>query len=174
MTALFETERLLVRKATLADVDALLRFLGDPETVRLFGAGEPWTRSQVEQLVRGYPEGDPRLVSAAGLALLKPELVPVGFGGVGYYVAEGTTADLLFILDKVYWGRGLATELARAALTAAFGRPEVTTIFATVHPANAASIRVLENCRLARERFLPEHNRLLYRIERPTSATAQS
>jgi hypothetical protein len=34
MPPLLETERLLVRKATLGDVETLLRFLGDPETVR--------------------------------------------------------------------------------------------------------------------------------------------
>jgi RimJ/RimL family protein N-acetyltransferase len=43
----------------------------------------------------------------------------------------------------------------------------VTAISATVHPANVASIRVLEKCGLTRTAFLPASNRLLYRIERP-------
>jgi [ribosomal protein S5]-alanine N-acetyltransferase len=170
----FETERLVVRKATLADVESVLRFLSDAETVRLFGSGAPWSRAAVEQFVCSYPDGDPALASAPGLALLKPSLEPVGFGGVGYYVAPGNTADLLFVLDRAYWGQGLATELARAAVATAFGHPAITTIWATVHPANAASLRVLEKCGLTYERALPEHNRLLYRIERPASPLSAS
>ena len=169
MPPLLETERLLVRKATLGDVETLLRFLGDPETVRRFGSGEPWTRAEVERFVRSYPDGDPALVSAPGLALRKPALEPVGFGGVGYYAAAGNTPDLLFVLDRRHWGHGLATELARAAVAAAFGRPEIATIWATVHPANVASIRVLEKCGLTREGTIPERNRLRYRIGRQAS-----
>src|SRR5438094_5678818 len=102
-----ETERLAVRRAALDDTDALLAILGDPENVRHFGSGEPWTRAQVEQFIRSYSEGDPRLVATPGLVLRKPTLDVIGFGGVGYYVAEGNTADLLFILKRAYWGQGL-------------------------------------------------------------------
>jgi RimJ/RimL family protein N-acetyltransferase len=168
MSVLFETERLVVRKATLLeDADALSAILGDPESVRHFGSGQPWTRAQVEQFVRSYPDGDPRLVATPGLVLLKPTLEVIGFGGVGYYVAEGNTADLFFILKRAQWGQGLATEVARAALAAAFAHPQVGTVFATVKPANTASVRVLEKCSLTLQKYLPEKDRLLYRVERP-------
>jgi ribosomal-protein-alanine N-acetyltransferase len=142
VATLFETERLVVRKTSLEDIDALLAILADPDTVRLFGSSRPWSRAEVERFVRSYPDSDSRLISAPGLALLKPDLEVVGFGGVVYYVAEGNTADLLFVVDRRHWGHGLATELARAALAAALAaalrHPEVAIVHATVHPANLA------------------------------------
>jgi RimJ/RimL family protein N-acetyltransferase len=46
----------------------------------------------------------------------------------------------------------------------------VAIVYATVHPANLASIRVLEKCGLTHERHLPERNRLLVSLARPPAA----
>jgi RimJ/RimL family protein N-acetyltransferase len=163
---LFETERLVVRRAILDDVEALLTFFADPEHTRYFGSGQPLDRREMGAYLGGYPEHDPRLISLPGLALLKPELCVVGFGGVGYYAAPENHADLLFILKKEFWGKGLATELARAALAKAFERPEITMIYATAKPGNAAAIRVLEKCGMLYEQYLSDRDRVLYRIGR--------
>jgi RimJ/RimL family protein N-acetyltransferase len=62
--------------------------------------------------------------------------------------------------------------VATAALGAAFRHPDVLEVLATVHPANAASVRVLEKCGMAFQRALPERARLLYRAARPGAAAA--
>lgn len=165
MTILFETQRLLVRKSRPADVEPLFDIFSDAETVRHFGYGQPWSRAGVEQFLANYPENDERLISAPGVVLLKPHLEMIGFGGVGYYVSEGNTPDLLFILKREHWGQGLATELARAAVATAFQHPEVKTIFATVKPVNKASVRVLEKVGMVCQQYLPDKGRLVYRIE---------
>ncbi len=160
---LFETDRLVVRRASAAeDLPALLSIFGDSAKTMHFGSGQPWTEDQIDQFHRTYPESDPQLISTPGLVLLKPDLEPIGFGGVGYYAAPGNTADLFFIFRHQFWGRGLATECARAALAAAWQHSQIDGVHATVHPANAASIRVLEKCGMTRERYLPAANRLLY------------
>jgi len=123
----------------------------------------------VERFVASYPARDERLVCAPGIILLKPELEVVGFGGVGYYLWDGNTADLLFLLRKEHWGKGLATELARAAIQEAFRHPEVETIHATAKPVNAASIRVLEKSGMRLLGYRPEVDRLVYRIDRPNT-----
>ncbi len=166
MTILLETPRLVVRQVTAGDADALLAIFGDPENVRFYGTGRPWSREEVERFVANYPAGDERLVSAPGLVLLRPMLTVVGFGGVGYYRQEGNTPDLFFIFDRAHWGRGLATELVQAAIAAAFRHPEVGTIYATVQPANRASMRVLEKIGMRPQGYLPEKDWVLYRIDR--------
>jgi RimJ/RimL family protein N-acetyltransferase len=45
---------------------------------------------------------------------------------------------------KSAWGRGYATEAARAVLTAGFSLPQLDQVWACSHPDNPASIRVLE------------------------------
>jgi ribosomal-protein-alanine N-acetyltransferase len=167
---LVETERLVLRRATLEDMEALLTIFADLETTRYFGSERPLDRREIEAFLGGYPKDDPYLISLPGLALIKPELRVVGFGGVGYYAAPDNTADLLFILKKEYWGKGLATELARASVAKAFERPEIEVIYATVKPANAAAIRVLERCGMTCEQYLPDRDRLLYRIGRSDMA----
>jgi hypothetical protein len=58
---LFETPRLVVRRATADDADALLAIFGDPENVRLYGTGQPLSRADVERLIASYPLADDRI-----------------------------------------------------------------------------------------------------------------
>lgn len=169
---LFETKRLVVRRAGAADVDHLLTILSDPDNVRLYGSGQPFSRTEVVQLIASYPIDDPQLICQPGLVLLKPMLTVIGFGGVGYYLGEGKRAELLFVLAKAYWGKGFATELADAALVEAFRCSEVLTVYATVKPANPASIRVLEKCGMRAECYLPNVDRIQYRRDRPVWSTS--
>ena len=166
MSTLFETSRLLIRRVTPDDVDELCSIFGDADNVWAYGTGLPWSRADVEQFIAGYPASDPRLISAPGLALLKQSGAVTGFGGVGYYLEEGNSADLLYIFKHAYWGKGLATELAQAALATAFGRSEIDLIHATVKPSNVASVRVLEKSGMRLEQYLPDVDRLHYVLDR--------
>ncbi len=113
-----------------------------------------------------YPCGDERLISEPGIALRKPDLAIVAYGGVGYFRQGEATADLFFIVRPEQRGQGLATEFAAAAIAAAFQKPEVTTIHATVMPQNSASERVLKKVGMRLQAYLPERDRLHYRIDR--------
>ena len=120
-----ETERLLLRRFTPADADAFAAFNADPDVMRFIGDGTPLTRAQSDELLtriaahwrshgfglwcvaeRSAPE---RCLGFAGLAVpsFLPEVMPAV--EVGWRVARDG------------WGRGLATEAARAALDEAFG-----------------------------------------------------
>jgi ribosomal-protein-alanine N-acetyltransferase len=165
---LFATERLTVRKATLHDMDALLAIFGDPENVRHYNQGLPWTRPQVRELVDHFTTACPPSAAVTpGVVLLKPGHAVVGFGGVFYDAQAMDEAELAFIFRKEHWGKGLATEFARAAIAAAFAHPGIASVNATVKPVNVASVRVLEKCGLQCVRYMPEKDRLLYRVDRP-------
>lgn len=68
--------------------------------------------------------------------------------------------DLGFIFSKGAWGRGYATEAARAMVRAGFDELGLTRIYATCDVANAASARVLENARLRRVAMLERHRQV--------------
>jgi ribosomal-protein-alanine N-acetyltransferase len=78
------------------------------------------------------PEGEKDLVGWAGLQFL-PELGETEVG---------------FLLDKPFWGKGYATEAARASIQLGFERFDLPHIIALVHPENLASRRVIEKCGL--------------------------
>jgi len=66
-------------------------------------------------------------------------------------------ADLGFIFAREVWGRGYATEIARALVQAGFEQLGVPRIVATCDVANHASARVLEHAGLRREARLDNH-----------------
>jgi RimJ/RimL family protein N-acetyltransferase len=55
-------------------------------------------------------------------------------------------------LYPAFWGRGLATEGARALIGSAFGRLQLDRVVATTMAENAGSWRVLEKCGMRRLR----------------------
>lgn len=49
---LLETERLVLRRVTLADLDEMARINGNPDVMRYIGDGSVWTRAQSEARIR--------------------------------------------------------------------------------------------------------------------------
>jgi RimJ/RimL family protein N-acetyltransferase len=60
-------------------------------------------------------------------------------------------ADLGYIFCEPFWGKGFATEVVTCVVDWAFGQPEIFRVWATCHPDNAASIRVLNKAGLTFE-----------------------
>jgi len=138
----FESARLVARRLEPGDREPMLAVYGDADAMRWVGDGEPLTAEQCEQWLvvtdnnyrqRGY--GMFALVDrASGEA--------VGFCGL-VHPAGQAQAELKYAFTRASWGRGLATEAARAMLdygSAAHGLQEIV---ATVAPGNEASRRVL-------------------------------
>ena len=67
----------------------------------------------------------------------------IGYCGIEVW-EQGPDGELGFSLARSAWGRGYATEAARAWLEHGFSVLGFTRVVAVVKPGNAASIRVLE------------------------------
>lgn len=65
----------------------------------------------------------------------------VGFGGLRSLFG---TAEVVYHLATAHWGKGLATELARASLKFGFEARQFERVVAIAKPLNAASIHVME------------------------------
>ena len=63
-------------------------------------------------------------------------------------------ADFGYILGEAFWGQGFATEAAAAIVNWAIAQPSIYRVWATCHPQNVASIRVLEKAGLRFEATL--------------------
>jgi RimJ/RimL family protein N-acetyltransferase len=66
-------------------------------------------------------------------------------GRIGFYEPEGWPGmELGWMLAREHWGRGLATEGARAALQFAFATLQKPQVISLIRPENVASIRLAE------------------------------
>ncbi len=136
------TERLVMRTWSMADLDELAEVFAHPEVwwfpyKRGFGRDETeaFIQRRLTEWERGWGtwavECDGSLIGYTGFALpsFLPEVMPV--------------PEIGWRLHPSYWGRGLATEAAKAALDVGFGElgfPEVVSIY---EPDNVASGKVM-------------------------------
>ncbi|HEX2655233.1 MAG TPA: GNAT family N-acetyltransferase [Xanthobacteraceae bacterium] len=67
-------------------------------------------------------------------------------GACGLMTSDADNAELGYWLGHAYWGRGFATEAARAVIDYAFGELGFDTLHAGARVTNPASRRVLEKC----------------------------
>lgn len=138
-----ETERLLLRPLSEADVDALRRISNEPLVRRYLWDDEPVSRSKIEKLVA---EGE-RMFSGEGLGLFGVRLRGgeelAGF--CGFLRLEGMEEpEIAYELLPGLWGGGLATEGARACIRYAFEMVGLERVIAGADAPNTASLRVIE------------------------------
>ena len=138
------TERLLLRAWRESDLDPYARMCSDPEVMRYLPA--PLDRRQSEEQIAGFV----RHWEERGFGLWTVEHRATGafVGFVGLLRVEnwpeGGATEVGWRLERSFWGRGLATEGARASLRYGFEVLDLERIISITLPENAASRRVME------------------------------
>jgi ribosomal-protein-alanine N-acetyltransferase len=145
------TERLILRRWRESDREPFARLNADPELMRYMIRALTCAESDafVERIEREFEE------QGYGLwAVEVPGETPlIGFVGLHRqtFPAHFTPAvEVGWRLDRPYWGRGYATEAARAALRDGFERVGLTEIVSMTTPANIRSIAVMERLGMTR------------------------
>jgi ribosomal-protein-alanine N-acetyltransferase len=135
-----------------ADDWLLLRPIGrDPQVMRYISDGEPWPDERILEFVGRQVAHFDRLGYCLWKLLLKETSEMIGFCGL--QPLDGTAeTEIGWWLAQAWWGQGLATEAARAALRDGFERAGLKRIVAVALPANRASIHVMEKLGMAYER----------------------
>ena len=72
----------------------------------------------------------------------------IGWCGLGF-LDETKETEILYLLGKSFWGKGLATEAAHFSRNYAFDKVKLDTVIGLVHPDNLMSQRVLEKTGLS-------------------------
>jgi RimJ/RimL family protein N-acetyltransferase len=175
-----ETERMRLRRFTEADARRLAALYGDPHVMR-FITLQPPSPAEVESRIlpaylceyRELADGlgsfaavEKATGQMAGRFSLKP--------ADSYGLTGGT--ELGYRLYPAFWGRGLATEGARALIGSAFERLHLDRVVATTMAGNIGSWRVLEKCGMRRVRMFyypdadlmpgAEHGDFVYELTR--------
>jgi RimJ/RimL family protein N-acetyltransferase len=165
---ILETDRLVLSTWQTSDWIALRPIATDVEVMRYITGGVPWTDERIQLFATRQVELFLERGFCRWKLLAKPAGEMIGFCGVGFW-GDGPELEIGWWLARQCWGRGLATEAARAALRDVFERAGLHRVISIARPANTASIRIMEKLGLKLEcEFEKDGVRLVrYAIHRP-------
>jgi RimJ/RimL family protein N-acetyltransferase len=143
-----ETQRMLLRQFTAADGELLCKLDSDPEVMRFLTGGISTPREIIDTtILPGFLSSYERFPGFGVWAAVEK---PSGefLGWVSLRPREGAErpdkATLGYRLRRAVWGRGYATEGARALIRKGFAELGVRRVVATTYEFNVASRRVME------------------------------
>ncbi len=146
MDVFVETDRMVLRRFTMDDVDALLALDSDPQVRRFVEDGEPVNRdeaaSTIEHWLGHYQRSD---VVGFWAAIEKETGRFLGW----FHFRPGHDAppdepELGYRLVSAAWGQGYATEGSRALIDKGFESPGISRVVAETMAVHTASRRVME------------------------------
>jgi RimJ/RimL family protein N-acetyltransferase len=162
---LIETERLLLRPLSIGDLEDFAKLHTDREVTRFISA---FDRAESEARLR-QNDAEWRERGHGMLAILdRGSGEFLGRAAVKYWPQFDET-ELGWTLRREAWGRGYATEAARACITWGFSELEVPYLTAMISPANARSVRVAERLGMTplRDDVLLGEAVVVYALQRP-------
>lgn len=133
-----DTERLLLRPLMPGDIDAFMALHDDPEVTRFIRRLE--RRQAEERLKLNEREWRER---GHGMFAVLDRATGEFLGRVGLkYWPQFAETEVGWALNRGAWGRGYATEAARACLDWGFESLDEPYLTAMIHPENEPSIRL--------------------------------
>lgn len=163
MTALpqpeLTTERLLLRPFCWSDAEDVRILGGDREiALNTLNIPHPYERHHAEAWIAGHPGQLDRHEAVSYAVTLREDARLVGAVGL-ILDRDHDNAELGYWIGKSYWGRGYATEAARAVVAWAFEALDLHRIHASHFPRNPASGRILRKLGMTHEGTLRQHVR---------------
>lgn len=159
---LLETERLQLRFLNRLDVDDVLIYQSDPESVRYI----PWDARDRDQVIEGLIkaesclglETDNRSLMLA--VVLKETGQVIGQLNSKIVDASNNTANIGYVISQNYRGLGYCAEAVSRLLDDIFNVQNVRRVIADIDIRNDSSIRVIERLGFRREATFIENDYL--------------
>jgi ribosomal-protein-alanine N-acetyltransferase len=149
------TARLRLRPFASSDAPALHAILGQNDVLRYFPPSDPPDLARVERLVQSML--DHWQERGYGLWAVECQRTGEFMGRCGLqYLPDTGEIEVDYLLGRDFWGKGYATEAARASLSWGMDNLDLKRVVGVVHVDNVASQRVLEKAgmvRLERRQF---------------------
>jgi len=141
------TSRLALRPFAPTDDIPLHRILSEPNILQYFPRTDPPDMKRVQGLIeRQFTQWkEYNLGWWAVVPHGQTELI--GWNGL-QYLPETNEVEVGYLLSKQFWGRGFATEGAKASLKFGFEQLALKRIIGLTHPDNEASQKILLKCGL--------------------------
>jgi RimJ/RimL family protein N-acetyltransferase len=142
-----ETDRLILRRFTVADEDNLVALDGDLEVMRYLSGGTPTPREAIRSRVLPRFLASYERFNGFGTWAAIEKSSGEFLGWFGFNPTDSSkpeNVELGYRLRRAAWGKGYATEAARALIQKGFDELQVQRVFASTYEDNLASRRVME------------------------------
>ncbi len=143
-----ETTRLTLRRFTEADEDDLVELDSDPEVMRFINGGEPTPRERIRGQIRRLLDYYTRFEDYGFWAAHDTSGRFLGWFQFVPRTDEALEIELGYRLRRPAWGKGYATEGARALIRKGFTELRAERVVAETMTANLGSRHVLEKAGL--------------------------
>jgi ribosomal-protein-alanine N-acetyltransferase len=143
-----ETERLIIRPFSLNDAEALHEIVSQEEVMKYLPE-DVMSMEEVQGVLSWltdcYKKNTPECILKFTLAMVsKHDQMLIGWCGLGPLDFEPEEIEIFYGLSEDQWGKGMATEAARAVLHYGFDTIKLDKIAAVTHAQNVASVRIIE------------------------------
>jgi RimJ/RimL family protein N-acetyltransferase len=168
------TQRLRLRSWAPGDLDAYARIVADPEVMTFMGTG-PIGRTAAGHQIEHFRALDGLYGTPHWAAEDRATGELVGRVGLFHHPdwpLDPDNVEVGWMLARAHWGRGLATEGARAAIGYAWERLRTPQVISLTLPANVRSRAVMERLGMTergREHWRG-HEHVWYALDRPPAA----
>jgi RimJ/RimL family protein N-acetyltransferase len=141
--AALQTPRLDLRPFAESDLDEMSALMADSDFMR-FSLGV-FTREQTSGFLEKVRKRDREGLPSQFAVIFRPDERLIGYCGFFLQTVDGMEEiEIGYRIHPAYWGRGIATEAARAVRDHAFNDLKLTRVISLIHPDNLASRRVAE------------------------------
>jgi RimJ/RimL family protein N-acetyltransferase len=147
MQVFLETQRLVLRRFSMADADNLVSLDADPDVMRFVPGGTPTSREEIENEYLPAFLGYYRRYEGYGFWAAIEKDAGDFVGWFHFRPARDAApgeVELGYRLRKSAWGKGFATEVSRALIRKGFTELGVQRVVAEAMAVNHASRRVME------------------------------
>ncbi len=156
---LLETDRLIIRRFTDADLDAFLAYRNDPDVARWQGWSIPYPREKALDFLEEMKARDPNQpgdwLQIAIVTKAENEFI----GDAAFFVKKDDPRQAYIgcTIAQKYWRKGYAVEATRRLLAYLFDERGMHRVIAETDVENVASYSTLEKLGFRREAHLIEN-----------------
>lgn len=152
-----ETDRLILRKLSMRDVNDIFEYASVPEIAqhvmwahhRNIADSLHFLRAVMQQYQNGTP-------SPWGIVYKENDKL-IGTGGFHIWNLDHRRAEIGYALSKDYWNKGIMTEALKEMIKFGFEHLNLNRIEALCKVENTASEKVMQKCGMKLEGTLREH-----------------
>lgn len=147
-----DTERLHLRPFEPSDLDVYTaRIFADSDVMRFLPKRDAPARERAQRTMDFFNDHWNQFPYAPWAVVEKASGELIGQCGL-CFISEIQETEVLYAFGKEFWGKGYATEAARASVAFGFNQVGLERIIALAVPENSASRKVMEHCGLQYEK----------------------